>query len=128
MILTIRTDKTEAEIGLFQGVNELAYKKWQAHRELGATIHKAVKELLDSQGKDWNDLEGIVYYKGPGSFTGLRIGAALANALAYGNSIPISSQHGENWISEGIKALKRGKNKVALPEYGSDAFTTRPKK
>lgn len=50
-ILTIRTDKPEAEVGLFEGDEELAYEKWQAHRQLSLTIHNKIRDLLKSQGK-----------------------------------------------------------------------------
>ena len=128
MILTIRTDKPETEIGLYQGATPRAYKKWLAHRQLGATIHEEIKELLDSIELDWKDIEGVVYYKGPGSFTGLRIGASVANALAASSNIPLTNQGGQNWIEIGLKTLAKGQNEIALPEYGSEPHTTTPKK
>ncbi len=48
IILTIRTDKPEAEIGLYDGEQQLAYEMWSAHRQLAETIHTKIKELLDS--------------------------------------------------------------------------------
>ena len=49
MILSIRTDKPEAEIGLFSADGQkLVYKTWQAHRELSSTILVVIKELLDN--------------------------------------------------------------------------------
>ena len=80
LILTIRTDKPEAEIGLFEDNKQLAYEMWQAHRELSDTIHKKIEKLLKSQKKDWQNIDGIVCFKGPGSFTGLRIGLTVGNA------------------------------------------------
>lgn len=129
IVLTIRTDKPEAEIGLFSDQNQLYYKKWQAHRELSATIHKKIEEVLLEQELSWHNLEGILIYKGPGSFTGLRIGFSVANTLCYGQNIPIVSEGTEKWIKNGIKRLTNGENeKIATPCYGSDAHTTKPKK
>ena len=128
MTLTIRTDKPEAEIGLFEDQKQLAYRSWQAHRELGTTIHVTIKELMQEAGKDWPDLSGIIYYKGPGSFTGLRIGAAVANAAAVTAGVPLASQNGQDWIKKGLKALADGRNEPAIPEYGSDPHTTIPRK
>lgn len=125
MILTIRTDKPEAEIGLYTKSTELAYRKWQAHRELSVAIHKVIKELLDSQNKSWDDVGGIIYFKGPGSFTGLRIGASFVNALAESNQIPIVCRSGEDWIADGLESLEKGESdRTALPEYGSDPHVT----
>lgn len=130
MILTIRTDKPEAEIGLFDvDGNKLAYETWTAHRQLAETIHQKVHELLKSQGKDWADLSGVVVFAGPGSFTGLRIGVSVANALGYGLQIPVVASKEENWQSSGFEKLKDlASFKPIEPEYGAPVFTTQPKK
>ncbi|MCA9333205.1 tRNA (adenosine(37)-N6)-threonylcarbamoyltransferase complex dimerization subunit type 1 TsaB [Candidatus Saccharibacteria bacterium] len=129
IILTIRTDKPESEVGLYDDSKQIAYFKWQAHRELAETIHKRIKEILDNNKLSMGDIEGIVVYKGPGSFTGLRIGISVANSLSYSLGPPIVGVSKENWIENGIKAIQSGKNdKSALPEYGAPVFTTKPKK
>lgn len=129
IILTIRTDKPEAEIGLFDGDKKLAYETWQAHRELAETIHKKIDELLASQKLALADVEGIVCYEGPGSFTGLRIGLTVANALAYSLAIPIVASGGEAWQASGIKKLLAGaSDEITLPKYGAPVHITKQKK
>lgn len=128
MILTIRTDNPKAEIGLYQGDLEIACKTWQAHRELSATIHRVISELLTSRQKNLRDITGIVFYAGPGSFTGLRIGAAVANALSENGIIPLVQANGETWVKDGLQLLKAGESGAAMPVYGSEALTTKPKK
>src|SRR5690554_1609312 len=66
LILTIRTDKPEAEIGLFDNDQQLTYETWQAHRQLAETIHKKIEATLHSQNKGWHDIAGIVAFEGPG--------------------------------------------------------------
>lgn len=128
IILTIRTDKQEAELGLFDDERQLAYEKWQAHRQLAETLHAKLRQLLESQALTLRQIQGIVVYEGPGSFTGLRIGLSAANALAYSLNIPIVAES-EDWIGHGIKRLLAGEtDKVALPEYGQPANITSPKK
>ncbi len=128
IVLTIRSDKPEAEIGLFDNDKPLAYETWLAHRQLAETIHTKIRDLLKSQKKDWPDVGGIICYKGPGSFTGLRIGASVANALAYSLNIPIVGASSKKWIEQGIKRLKNGKNdKQILPKYGSPVHITLPR-
>jgi len=129
IILTIRTDKPEAELGMYDSGNQLAYATWQAHLELSKTIHNEIEKILNKSSISLNELEGIVCFKGPGSFTGLRIGLSVANALAYAQSLPIVATNGEDWIPTGIKRLEAGENdKIALPEYDRPAATTPPKK
>lgn len=129
IILTIRTDKPEAEIGLFDDEKQLAYETWQAHRELAETLHTKIDMILQQAGKTLHDLEGIVGYEGPGSFTGLRIGLTVGNTLAYSLEIPIIASKEDTWIQSGIMRLLAGENdKVAMPEYGSEAHITQQKK
>jgi tRNA threonylcarbamoyladenosine biosynthesis protein TsaB len=129
LILTLRTDKPESEIGLFNNEVQLAYEVWQAHRQLAETIHTKLQSQLDQHGKHWSDIEGIVVYQGPGSFTGLRIGLSVANALATSNTAPIVGSTGEEWIQVGISDILAGKGQsVALPEYGAPVHITQPKK
>lgn len=133
LIVTIRTDKPEAEIGLYEDAKQLDYLAWQAHRELAETMHLKLRDLLAAHGKQLADMQGIVFFKGPGSFTGLRIGASVANALAYGFSCPIigssGGNGGEGWIEQGVESLLAGKSdKVVLPEYGAAPHITTPSK
>ncbi|CAN5150894.1 hypothetical protein BH09PAT3_BH09PAT3_2130 [soil metagenome] len=128
IILALRTDKENAEIGLYKDGSELAYETWQAHRELAETIHKKIVEVLMSADIRLHELEGIVAFKGPGSFTGLRIGLTVGNALAYSLKIPVVSEMGEGWQQKGIERLLNDQNeKVAMPEYGALPNITTPK-
>ena len=129
LVLTLRTEKPQAEIGLYLDNKKLDYLSWQAHRELSNTIHINIAKLLKQNKFDLKDIEGLVIYKGPGSFTGLRIGFSVANALAYSLEIPIVSTNEEDWIQQGVELLnsKQGA-KQAQPFYGSEAHITEPKK
>jgi len=139
LILTIRTDKPEAELGLFDDEKRLAYSAWRAHRELAETIHQKIKEMLDEHEKSMEDIEGIVVFKGPGSFTGLRIGISVANALADGLAIPVvgaaNDEHdktghtgGQDWTAQGVRRLLgRQNDRIVLPAYGAPPHVTTPK-
>ncbi len=128
LILTMRTDKQEAEIGLYDSETQLAYEKWQAHRELADTINAKIIDVLQQGNTRLHELQGIVAFKGPGSFTGLRIGMSVANALAYSLGIPVVSTMDETWIDDGIARLVRRENeKVAMPEYGALPNITKPR-
>ena len=129
LILTIRTDKPVAEIGLYDGQKQISYETWEAHRQLAETIHLKVKQVLSDNKMTRHQLEGIAVYRGPGSFTGLRIGITVANALADGSEIPIAGYEGEDWLAESIKKLTDGVNdNVVMPEYGALPNITAPRK
>lgn len=128
LILTIRTDKPEAELALFDDSKQLAHKTWLAHRQLAESIHAAIQKLLTEHDKDLSGIQGIVIFKGPGSFTGLRIGISVANALADSLQIPIVSAMNDDWLVTGIAKLVNGINEnIVLPEYGSEPRVTKPK-
>ncbi len=128
LILTIRTDKPQSELGLYEDQEQVGYEVWEAHRQLAETINSKIEEILKKNGKGLIELNGIVIYKGPGSFTGLRIGISVANALAYSQDIPIAAET-NSWIESGIaRLLENDSDKVALPEYGSPVHITTPRK
>lgn len=136
IVLTIRTDKQEAEIGLYSTGSaeystegQIAYQAWQAHRQLAETIHSKIEAMLHSKGVELADVGGVVAFRGPGSFTGLRIGLTVANAIAYGQGSLIVGSGGDDWIAAGIARLAAGESdEVVMPEYGSEANITMPRK
>jgi tRNA threonylcarbamoyladenosine biosynthesis protein TsaB len=129
IILTIRTDKPEAELGIYDDNTQLASMVWQAHRQLAETIHLKIDELLTTNSLDLHKLEGLVVFQGPGSFTGLRIGITVANALADALQIPIAGTAHEDWIEDGIDFLLNEENDtLVLPQYGALPNVSTPKK
>lgn len=128
IILSIRTDKPEAEVGLYKDSVQLAYETWTAHRALAETLHSKVQAILTVQSLEMSDLEGIAVFRGPGSFTGLRIGLTVANAIAYAAELPVVAQMGEIWQRKAIERLMAHENdRIAFPEYGADVHITTPK-
>ncbi len=127
MYLVIRTDNSQAEIYLLndQGVVQ-RQKVWLAERTLARDLPGEVDNLVDG---DYGQLTGVLVYQGPGSFTGLRIGITVANAVAYAQSLPIVATAGENWLADGVDQLNNGAgDKIALPEYGAAPHITPPRK
>lgn len=88
---------------------------WEAGRDLAENLHRFIKDKLAENNADWQDLSEITFFAGPGSFTGLRIGAAVVNALAQELDIPLYNQ-------------KREKVPLIIPDYGRPANISTPKK
>jgi tRNA threonylcarbamoyladenosine biosynthesis protein TsaB len=84
--------------GQLLGVSELY--RGQSHAEMLTTL---LENLLKATGFALADLSAIAVAKGPGSYTGLRIGVATAKGLAYALELPII---GINTLESMVYALQ----------------------
>jgi len=89
IILSIETSGPTGSVALVQdgkclGTN-IIYKSF-SH---SATLGVACEQLLENLGIKTNQLNAIALSNGPGSFTGLRIGASYAKGLCFGLGIPL---------------------------------------
>lgn len=128
MILLLDTSTPTCRLTLVEGDWRVAVE-WEAGRELAKGLLAYIQNTLAEQVKEWADLTGLVAFKGPGSFTGLRIGITVLNSLAYARNLPIIGATGDDWQAEGIRRLVAGENdEIVLPEYGGEANITQPRK
>lgn len=128
MILFLDTSTGNCRIWL----DENNFEK-ELNRNMARDILKFLEDSLRNIRKDYKDLEGIGFFAGPGSFTGLRIGASVVNTLADGLNIPIvavkKEDENDNWRQKAFEKLKNNENdKIALPFYGRGANITKPRK
>ena len=102
---------------------------WGAGRTLAKNIFVYLGEVFNSAGITYDSLDGLGVFRGPGSFTGLRIGLTVVNTIASSQSIPIVGTAGDDWQQQAVDRLIAGENdEIVLPEYGSDARITKPRK
>lgn len=89
--------------------------EWESGHDLAENLLKFIKDKLQENSKTWQDLTEITFMSGPGSFTGLRIGAAVVNTLAHELNVPLKNHKGETV-------------KIILPDYGRAANVSQPRK
>ncbi len=90
LALETATDVPTLALGGGGGGGGGAASRVLAHRrELSRTIDAEVAALLAVGGRRIADLDGVVIADGPGSFTGLRIGAAFAKGLCRAAGLPL---------------------------------------
>ena len=107
----------------------MSMDSYHAHKALSSTILRKINEVLKVHSLEMKDIEGILIYSGPGSFTGLRIGITLANALSDSLDIPISEIRESQEIEEGLKQLIEHPSKgQIMPFYGAAPHITQAKK
>ena len=60
-----------------------------APRQHHSLIFEMCKAVLDEAKISVSDIKAVVYGRGPGSFTGVRIAASLVQGLAYAHDLPV---------------------------------------
>lgn len=129
MILLLDTSTVTCYLALLDGKQRFDYQ-WLAERQLARGLLGFLQEKLAEHGKTFDDISAIGAMKGPGSFTGLRIGLTVLNTIADDKNIPIVGvSMSDDWREQALTRLERGENdRLVLPEYGSDANITTPRK
>lgn len=89
-IISLETASTNCSVSVYQGSELLVLKEDPSpaytHGEL---LHVFMDEALREAGLQWADLDAVAVSKGPGSYTGLRIGVAAAKGLCFALGIPL---------------------------------------
>jgi tRNA threonylcarbamoyladenosine biosynthesis protein TsaB len=88
-LLLIETSHRRGWVALAQGERVLGVRELEESRRHARDLVPFAKELLDAQGWKARDLEGVVVDRGPGSYTGLRVGIMSAKTLAYAVQCPL---------------------------------------
>ena len=101
MYLCIDTATSASGVTLTDGksVIHLSLDLYHASEKLLDTIDSAIKKFK----KELSDIKGVFVIKGPGSFTGLRIGIAVANQFAHQLKVPITGLKTDEWWSNRTK-------------------------
>jgi len=89
MILNIETSKSACSVALSDKNKIIARKvsyENNSHSKLLATF---IEELLEEQNIKPNEIDAFAVSKGPGSYTGLRIGTSTAKGMAYALDKPL---------------------------------------
>lgn len=88
MKLFIDTSNAEK---IIVGIDGKKYKK-EARKEKSQKLLPFIVELLKKEGKKLEDIDEIKVNTGPGSFTGLRVGVSVANALGWSLGVPVNGK------------------------------------
>lgn len=80
-------------------------------REHTQRVLPMVQQLLADQGITLNQLDALAFARGPGSFTGVRIGIGIAQGLALGAGLPMLGVSTLATLAQGAYRLT-GANRV----------------
>jgi tRNA threonylcarbamoyladenosine biosynthesis protein TsaB len=128
MILLLDTSTPICRLTLIDG-NHKYDSEWQADRTLARDLLAYLRDQLKTHNKTFADVSAIGVFRGPGSFTGLRIGLTVLNTFADAQHIPIVGGIGDDWQAEVRRKIEQGDDeKIVMPFYGGDAHITKPRK
>jgi len=88
MKLYINTSDREK---IIVGLGDKKYKE-KAKDGSSQRLLPLITEALKAQKKDFKDITEIEVETGPGSFTGLRVGVSVANALGWALKVPVNGK------------------------------------
>jgi tRNA threonylcarbamoyladenosine biosynthesis protein TsaB len=88
-ILSLETSGTILSVALADGGTVVADRVCREPRMQAALTAPLVKEVLDAAGLKAKDLDAVCVSKGPGSYTGLRVGTSTAKGICFGAGVPL---------------------------------------
>lgn len=108
-ILNIESSTTNCSISLALDGNLVALKESNDDKYSHSTkLHSFINEVLKKSNISVKELVAIAVSKGPGSYTGLRIGVAAAKGLCYSLDIPLISISTLHILSKQIQVKEQG--------------------
>jgi len=124
MLLALDTSTTKAGIALYDG-EVLAEHVWLAGRDHGRMLMPVIEETVRRLGRRPDEIAAIAAARGPGSFTGLRVGLAVARGLAVALNVPVYGMNSLEVLAAGISplgvpvraVLAAGRGRYATAEY-----------
>src|SRR5690606_8553217 len=114
-ILHIETATTVCSVALsINGVLRASRDQHEAYVH-ASKLTVFIQEMLDEVGMDISSLHAVSVSKGPGSYTGLRIGVSVAKGICYALDIPLISVRT-------LEAMLTGFLEIHGSDYASDAL------
>lgn len=110
-ILALETSDKLASLALLDGQRQIELEL-DCSLQHAQSVLPAIDRLLDEQNIELSSIDAFAVDVGPGSFTGVRIGITIANALALASSKPVV----------GIDSLSALMRPVLLPDKSCAAI------
>lgn len=122
-LLLLDTCGERASLAVVRG-GLAAFERVLTERTASGALLGAIREALLAVGVEVADLDGIGIVNGPGSFTGVRVGLAMAKGLCEATGVPLAAISrlavlaDESGMEKGIAVLWAGREQVYVREVG----------
>jgi tRNA threonylcarbamoyladenosine biosynthesis protein TsaB len=89
MVICLETSTNICSVALCNSFGVVAVRESSENKSHASQLTVFIQELLAQEDLRASDLDAVAVSKGPGSYTGLRIGVSTAKGIAYAASIPL---------------------------------------
>jgi tRNA threonylcarbamoyladenosine biosynthesis protein TsaB len=89
MVICIETATNLCSVALCSSAGVISLKESTDLKSHASRLTVFIDEILKENGLRAKELEAVAVGKGPGSYTGLRIGVSVAKGIAYAASVPL---------------------------------------
>ncbi len=117
LILALETSTKNCSVALADGEKILASRQESSDQFIHSEkLHLFIEEVLATAGHSPQALKAVAVGKGPGSYTGLRIGVSAAKGLCYALGIPLIATDGLSILArEFVHRLNPAEGELILP-------------
>jgi len=117
LILNIETSTTVCSVCIARDGEVVAFKETKEEKSHAKKLTIFIDQLLKEQNYTFDDIDAVAISKGPGSYTGLRIGVSTAKGLCYAKDIPLIAVNTLQSMAQGvIETVKEGKVEINVLE------------
>ena len=89
MILCLETATPVCSVALNDGCCTLALRETEGQNAHSEKITNFIREVMEVAKINYKQLDAVAVSKGPGSYTGLRIGVSTAKGICYAADLPL---------------------------------------
>jgi len=114
-ILQLETATQVCSAAISVNGETIALKEQMASNIHAGSLTLFIKEVMETAGLRFTDLDGVAVSKGPGSYTGLRIGVSTAKGLCFAMDKPLIAIDTLQMMAAGFLVRQRG-DKMAEQE------------
>ena len=103
MILCLETATPVCSVALNEACCTLALRETEGQNAHSEKITNFIREAMETAKIDYRQLDAVAVSKGPGSYTGLRIGVSTAKGIFYAADLPLMAIDTLEAMAYGIK-------------------------
>jgi tRNA threonylcarbamoyladenosine biosynthesis protein TsaB len=127
MLLAVDTSTAQVGLAIYDGTQVLAEMVWTSGQHHTTQLAPALAGLLDRSGVSMDMISALGVAIGPGSFTSLRVGLALAKGLALARHLPLMGIPTMDIVAAAqppsqhplVVVLQAGRGRIAVGWYRS---------